>query len=152
MMNPSGLGFVLAPILLGGFLFSLGFWWFVIRIAVSRAQNDAGLVMPGFKGYLYILAVIQWVQLLFGRTPDLVWVALTAFSSAQDAAQDGIRHRGTVFVLLAIVALQFLVAAVCTAAMARRSQLFPRLFELQYWLALTAPPALVIGIAFVLKL
>jgi hypothetical protein len=110
----------------------------LIVVAIRRAQAEGGAMTPGFKGWLFILAVAVWLTPLRGLA-ELARLARGDSAAAQD-------FPWLVRADLVITGVTMLLATFCLILMLRRAAAFRTVFPLVAgWVVLSLPLSIIVA-------
>ncbi|WP_211869346.1 DUF2569 family protein [Neoroseomonas terrae] len=110
----------------------------LIVVAVRRAQAEGGVMTPGFKGWLFILAVAVWLTPLRGLAE------MGQMLGADGAAAE--HFPWLVRADLAITAVTILLSAACLVLMLRRAAAFRTVFPIAAgWIVLNFPLSIIVA-------
>jgi hypothetical protein len=115
----------------------------VIYVAASRARAEGGVMTPGFKGWLFILAVSIWLGPL--------WVLGSLARLSGDRSPEADRFPMLFHIDLVIQVVALVLAVASLVLMLRRSSRFPTLYFVQASWAVVSVPLSLVAAMYVLQ-
>lgn len=119
-------------------LFALALPAGIILVAVHRARDEGGVMAPGFKGWLFLLAASVWITPLRGLA-EMARMSADLSGAAED-------FPWLVRADLVINGASVLVSAACLVLMLRRSAAFRIVFPVAAaWVVLSFPVSVLVA-------